>query len=63
MLGFGFSESIAGWFSGTRSGPVRSPARHLLAAAVGLFGRWRRRPVLIAAINGLGLAADPVCHA
>jgi len=38
MLTFGFSESIAGWFSGTPSGIIRSFAGDVCAAPVRLSG-------------------------
>ena len=63
MLGFGFSESIAGWFSGTPVGrSVRGVVGDVFAAPVGLSGaggagRADRGD------HRLGVAADAVCHA
>ena len=63
MLVFGFSESIAGWFSGTPGRrPVRGAAGNVFAAPVGLSGAGGAG----GADRGdhrLGLAADAVCHA
>ena len=63
MLAFGFSESIAGWFSGT-------PVGDQFAALLGTFSlrpsgylALAAQAVLIASDNRLGVAADPVCHA
>ena len=63
MLVFGFSESIAGWFSGTPVGDqFAALAGHVFAAPVGLSGAGGAG----GADRGdhrLGLAANAVCHA
>ena len=63
MLVFGFSESIAGWFSGTPGrGSVRGAAGDVFAAPVGLSGAGGAG----GADRGdhrLGLAPNAVCHA
>ena len=63
MLGFGFSESIAAWFSGT-------PVGDQFAALLGTFSlppsgylALAVQAVAIAAITALGLAANAVRHA